>query len=141
MKYKDELVSQLHLDEANLISEAEALKFCSQTNMCNFASIFKFKTGNLSSSYEDPFRLELKYNMLSFVDQLRTDKLELLEIINSTGAYEIIGIQVQLLRLEDLLKCVKMLIDSTQISSNKQFEFMCRYYDYAHMIEEEEIGE
>lgn len=137
MKHKDTLVYQLHKDEFELISEVEALKFCSQANMCDFISNFEFPIGkNRIDSFKDPFQLELKYKMLLFIDQLRKDKLELLGIINSTGVYKIIGIEVQVLRLEDLLKCVKMLIDNNQINSNNRFESICNYYDYGYIIKE-----
>jgi len=136
MKYKDELVHQVHIDEFNLISEAEALKFCSQTNVCDFVSNFEFSVGSQINSFKDPFQLELRYNMLSFINQLRIDKLELLEIINSTGIYKIIDIEIQFIQLENLLKCVKMLIDNNHIDSNDHFESICKYYDYSHIIKE-----
>ena len=139
MKYKDLLVESLHNDEFGLISEAEALKFCSQNHAYDFIKNFDFSTTNLyyisNDDQVDPFKLTLQYNLLLFVDQLDNDKKELLDIINSTEAYNINDISTQSIHLESLLNCVADMIMNDQISSDGiVFESMCLYYQYDNIL-------
>ena len=135
MKYKDTLVRSLHDDEFQLISEAAALGFCNQNRMVDFVSNFNF---NIMDSYfydiKDPFRLTLQYDLLLFVGQLDNDKRELLKIIISTEAYDIVDVNTQILHLEDLLNCVADMIKNDQIDSNDLFAGFCMYYDYPEIL-------
>ena len=137
MKYKDELVLSLHSDEFQLISEAEVLKFCGQDHMYDFVDNFDFciMEDHTKYSFGDPFRLTLQYDLLSFVDQLDNDKRDLLEIINSIETYDIIGVNVQVLHLKDLLNCVADMIMNDQVSSDGiVFENICLYYQYDEIL-------
>ncbi len=138
MKYKEMMVKSLHEDEFRLISEAEALKFCNQNHMADFVSNFDFEIMDLyfyDNDRKDPFRLLLQYDLLTFVCRLNEDKKELLNIINSVAAYEIIGIHAQLIRLKDLLKCVSDLLKNDQIvEPNDLFAGFCVYYDYTEFL-------
>ncbi len=136
MKYKDVLIQSLHSDEFQLISEAEVLKFCGQSHMYDFVDNFDFCIMEDHTRYSsgDPFRLTLQYDLLSFVGQLDDDKKDLLEIINSTESYDIIGIDVQILHLKDLLNCVASIIKNNQIEPNDLFAGFCMYYDYPEIL-------
>ena len=57
-----------------------------------------------------------------------------LYVVTMVNVYAIIDVNVQLLRLKDLLNCVADMIKNDQISSSNKFKFCCSYYDYPEIL-------